>query len=301
MTHLRPRIITFTRRSDPAFFVESFRRALDAGFIDVPNPFSGKLYRVSLLPEHIILMTLWTKNPSALMPLVDELCARGISCGLLVSVTGYPRSLEADVPAPREIAQSLLKLSSKLSPDALVWRYDPIIFTGQMNSAWHLNNFSELCSIWKGNTRRVIFSLAHIDGSYSTVRRSIESACSLTGDHLMIPQSAHPDFASVRKSAITLCANLASIARNSGIDDVGICCSPKLTEDEKQIIPQSACLSRDWLSRIVPSLPQVRTRGTRKEHSLYAACSCLESVDIGINGSCNHGCVYCYANRNRNH
>jgi len=300
MKKVAPRIITFSRRSDPAFHREIFLTAIVNGYIDVPNPFSGKPYRVSLSPEDIALLTFWTKDPSSVIPLADECQKRSIPVGFFITINGYPDYIELHTPPERRCAEAVKFLASRYSPEAIFWRYDPVIFTESITESWHINNFTRLCEIFKGQTHRVIFSLAHIDGSYAGARTRLESACAKADDPLDMPRSTDPAYLQHRSRAIALFAEMRQIASGFGIDHAEVCCSPKLSEEEQKIIPQGSCLSRFFLERII-SIPEIPVRGTRKgsaSQNIYGSCGCLESVDIGSKGSCKFGCAYCYANRN---
>ncbi len=55
-------------------------------------------------------------------------------------------------------------------------------------------------------------------------------------------------------------------------------------------IPGGPCIEAARLERIFGRpVPGRRHKGQRK------ACLCDYSLDIGVNGTCGHGCVYCYA------
>jgi len=286
-----PSIITFSRRTDPAFFMEWFMDKITRGGCYVPNPFSGKPYFISLKNEDVLLLNYWTKNPAELLPFTGILRERGFAQAFFISMTGYPRWMETNTPPPEDTAHAIRTLSSMLGKESLWWRYDPIIITGRINAVWHQRNFTSLCeNIWAGNTDRVIISLAHIDGPYRKIRTTLVTACREQGDSLNMP--SYSEF-------ITLALSLRDIADSFGIS-LEICCSPEIREGDRASLKQGACLSRDYLARIIPDLPPLKSKGTRKrssEHG-YAPCGCLASRDIGATGTCTHGCVYCYANRN---
>jgi DNA repair photolyase len=300
MTEKKPVILTLSRRTDAAFHAGALLKALDAGYVDVPNPYSGKPYRVSLLPEDILLFTLWTKNPNALHDIVDELQARKIKTAMFVSITGYPSYIEKNVPAADELIASIEYLSSKLSADALWWRYDPIIISERLSVEWHVDNFAKLTDkIWKDKTHRVIFSLAHIDESYSRIRKRLVEAMKNNHDALMMPSIKDAAYDGLYRTAIKLFEKLSAIARQYGIQ-AEVCCSPKIRTEDISRISRGSCLSESYIRKIVGDMPDMKIKGTRKGSAAgigYAACTCLESRDIGIYGSCLHGCVYCYADR----
>ncbi len=283
-------IITFSRRTDPAFFMDWFMDKIEKGGCYVPNPFSGKPYLVSLAPEDVMLLNFWTKNPGAILPHVETLMRKGYRLAWFISLTGYPRCLESAVPTPERSAGAIRELRALLGKEALWWRYDPIVVTRKLDVPWHIDNFSRLCEgVWAQNTERVIISLAHVDGAYSSIRPAIEASCAGNGDALTMPDYE-------RFLELALC--LAEVARSHGIE-LEVCCSPEIEEKDRALVRQGACLSMDYLKRLMPDMPRLKTKGTRKrsaEHG-YAPCWCVESRDIGAGGTCAHGCVYCYANR----
>ncbi|MBN1532375.1 MAG: DUF1848 family protein [Spirochaetes bacterium] len=286
----RPAVITFSRRTDPAFFMDWFMDKVGQGWCMVPNPFSGKPYRVGLSPGEVLLLTFWTRDPLAVAARLGSLIEAGYRTAFFVTCTGYPRWLEAAAPDPERVRRGLAALRAMLPPRALWWRYDPIIVTGTLTPQWHRDNFTRLCdTLWAGNTGRVIVSLAHIDGPYESIRRRLVRLCQSRGDPLDMPGY---------NAFIELAAALRDTAAARGIE-LEVCCSPLIREAHRGRIRQEGCLAERYIAPLVDSMPPLRRRGTRRgSDSLgYAPCGCLESVDIGANGTCRHGCVYCYANR----
>jgi len=71
------------------------------------HPFTGRIERVSLLPEDCLAMVLWTRNPAPLFPALPDLLASGHFPLFQFTLTGYPKPLESDNP---ELALSLRRL-----------------------------------------------------------------------------------------------------------------------------------------------------------------------------------------------
>ncbi|HXY62418.1 MAG TPA: DUF1848 family protein, partial [Nitrospirota bacterium] len=69
------------------------------------------------------------------------------------------------------------------------------------------------------------------------------------------------------------------------------CCNDYLLSDE---VLKASCIDGQGLAGIFNSPMDTRPALTRKE------CACTRSADIGAYGTCAHGCVYCYANADRN-
>lgn len=288
-TMMTKRILTFSRRTDPAFYMDWYLDKLNRGECWAPNPFSGKPYRVSLRPEDVQAMTFWTKEPRAVAAGAAETLKRGIPAACFVTVTGYPRWLERNVPPADSVRDGVDELAIQLGSRAVWWRYDPVIMTSRLTADWHCENFSRLCrDVWAGRTGRVIISLAHIDGPYAFARKAIERACEAEGDPLAMP--SYGEF-------ISCAANLQNIAREYGIS-LEVCCSPKIREGDGNI-RQGRCLDPEYLAQVAGG-PFNPKKGAQRKGSAelgYAPCCCIDSRDIGSYGTCPHACVYCYARR----
>ncbi len=285
-----PSIITFSRRTDPAFFMDWFMDKIEKGFCLVPNPFSGKPYRVGLKPEEVLILSFWTRNPLIISKHLDKLQQSGYHNAFFITYTSYPAWLEPYTPEKSVVKKGLDTILKIIPPNAIWWRYDPIIITESLTIKWHTENFTRLCDeLFSGKTGRVIISLAHIDGPYVSIRRRLEKESAFQKDRLLMP--SYSQF-------IDLAHSLSVIASSRGIS-LEVCCSPKIQELDHEKIRQGGCLTRSWIEPIVTHLPNIRSKGTRKGSKTqgYGPCGCLESRDIGVNGTCRHGCVYCYANR----
>ena len=67
-------ILSVSRRTDiPAFFPRWFMRRLREGFVLARNPMNhGQVSRIALSPDAIDCIVFWTKNPSPLLPRLNE-------------------------------------------------------------------------------------------------------------------------------------------------------------------------------------------------------------------------------------
>lgn len=260
------------------------------GGCTVPNPFSHQSYFVSLVPADVHLLNFWTKAPGALIKYIEPLRDYGYKIACFISQTDYPRYLENAVPPFEDVRDAVKLLRKQLLAVQLWWRYDPLIITKRLSPAWHIRNFTRLCrDVWRGNTERVIVAHAHIDGPYKSISKVLEAVCLEHNDELVKPSY---------EEIVELASRLRNIASEWGIK-LEVCCSPAILQKDASKIAQAQCLSLEYLRRIVPDLPSLKIKHLRKrsEKHGYAACQCVESRDIGMNGTCRHGCVYCYANR----
>jgi histone acetyltransferase (RNA polymerase elongator complex component) len=89
---------------------------------------------------------------------------------------------------------------------------------------------------------------------------------------------------------IDLANELSEIAKRHGMRMFS-CCGKYLVNGR---IHKAHCIDGSVIeSLFFPDGLQYREKPTRKE------CGCTESTDIGTYDTCPHGCVYCYANANK--
>ena len=150
-------IISASRRTDiPAFYAEWMVRRLREGYCTVPNPFNrNQVSRISLRPEDVDAIVFWTRNPRPLMPYLDELDSRGYRYYFQFTILGYPREIDPKSPPAATAVEAFCELAERLGPRRVIWRYDPIVFTGITPPAFHQENFQRLAESLRGHTRRV--------------------------------------------------------------------------------------------------------------------------------------------------
>lgn len=270
-------IVSASYRTDiPTFYADWFRNRLRAGYCLVRNPYSGKPYRVSLRVEDVDGYIFWTRN---LRPFTDNLTVlRDQNTPFLVSYTinNYPRALEYSVVDARRAVEDLHVLAGR-TPGAGVWRYDPILFSSLTPPAFHRDNFAALAAQLRGAVDTVVVSMAQM---YQKTRRNLTWAAK-TYDF----QWEDPD--DVVKMA--LLGELRDIAVAEGLT-FSLCAQRHLLSDG---IADARCVDAERLTRNAGH----DIAGVLKPHR--EKCGCYESRDIGDYDTCPHGCVYCYAVRNR--
>lgn len=270
-------IISASRRTDiPKFFADRFLASVRQGFCCYPNPYSGQPVRVSLRPPDVEAMVFWSKDPAPLLPHLEELKDRGYRFGFLFTVNGYPPYLEPGVPPLEEVLETFARLSQKIGPGRVIWRYDPIILSNVTPPGYHERRFREIAERLRGLTERVIFSLV------KEYRRPGRELRRLAAQGFHFQPCLGTDLA-----ARSLIASLADIARENRLD-IRSCAEPGDLSDLG--VKPGKCLDDQWLQRTLGV--EVTSR---KDPGQRPACGCVESRDIGEYGTCRHGCVYCYA------
>jgi len=266
-------IISASRRTDiPGFYSDWFMRRLRAGSVSYPNPYSGEVHTVSLLPDDVHSIVFWSKHYAPLLPHLDELEERGYRATFHYTITGAPRELEPHVPAWQEEVKTLRDLAGRTTPGHVTWRFDPILFTDQLGAPLYLQRFQEIASSLEGAVERCAFSFATF---YAKVARQLDRAVVRYVDPPLEQKEA-------------LVEQMADIGDERGIT-LHACCWPDLVGGR---IRQSHCVDGGLLGRLFPDRPLVSERRPTRD-----GCGCYASRDIGMYDTCPYGCVYCYANQ----
>lgn len=273
-------VISASRRTDiPAFHSQWFMNRIRAGTVRVRSPFGGKIFDVPLNPEDVIAIVFWTKNAYPLMTHLKELETRGYCFSFLYTINNYPASLEPGVPDCGHTIKVVRSLREQFPSSIVRWRYDTIVLTDDFDEQWHLENFRVLCELLSPFTSECIFSFC--DYYRKTVRNM--DRC--------LPGYRRPD----ETQCLELAREMAEIASESGIT-LASCAHDFLVG---RGIVKARCIDPEMLLSVVDSenrrnaLAKLKRTPTRKD------CGCAASRDIGAYDTCSHGCVYCYANADR--
>jgi hypothetical protein len=277
-------IISASRRCDrPRFCFDWFLQRLELGYVDVTNPFNAaQIRRVSLKPEDVDCLVFWTRDPRSLLSSQLE----QYPFYTMITLTGYPKILEPNVPPAVEIIQTMKAMSEKWGRKQVIWRYDPIFFSSITDMAFHCRNFAELASRLSGSVERVIIS---VYDEYAGAKRRLSALGKELGD--VLPHSA-PD-GSLLPELKDLIAELARIAAEAGMETRS--CAE--AEDLSCLgVKPGACIDDELINDILGT-KDPRSQIGSKDKNQRRNCRCVSSVDIGSYGSCKAGCVYCYAQR----
>jgi DNA repair photolyase len=267
-------IVSASYRTDiPAFYGDWFRARLADGFVLVANPYGGPDYRVGLHPEAAEGFVFWSRNPAPFRTVLEELSAERRPFVLQFTITGYPRALEAAVPATETAVAQLRDLSARFGRRAIVWRYDPILISDLTDKSWHEANFAKMAQALAGSVDEAVVSFAQI---YAKTARHLAIAAERHGFAWRDPTDDEKR---------ELIRRLARRANEFGIDAT-ICAQPHLVAG---VARAALCIDASRLSDVAGRAITAKAKGNR------ANCACHESRDIGAYDSCPQGCAYCYA------
>lgn len=273
-------IISASYKTDiPTFYGEWFINRLRAGYCRMVNPWNrNQISRVSLELDDVDGIIFWTKNIAPFVPRLREVYDRGFRFVIQHTINNYPRALEFSVVDANRSVEHFREVAESYGPRTCVWRYDTIVMSSLTPAEYHVDNFGRLCEMLEGATDEVVVSFAHL---YQKTLRNMDLASQEFGFTWHDPDLGE------KQSLLT---ELVPIANAHGMQ-VTVCSQPDF------VVPgtkEARCIDAERLEEVSGRKIRAELRGARKE------CGCFASRDIGDYDTCPHGCVYCYAVRNRN-
>lgn len=268
-------VISASRRTDiPAFYAKWFIDKVRKGFCKVANPYNpSQIKEVSLKPEDVAAVVFWTRHAGPVRPFLGELNEMGLNYYFLYTITGYPRSFEPGLPSLEECIDDLLALGDSIGPEKVIWRYDPVFISAELNVDFHIRNFRRLAYRLSAGTKNVVITFVK---RYRHIAAELET----TGYE-------HPSFHERR----ALEERFQTIASQAGIEIKR--CGKR---DSLANVSEGKCIDEALLRDLFGlELSAAKDPGQPEE------CRCIRSVDIGRYGSCMHRCIYCYASRSFSH
>lgn len=148
-------ILNVSSRTDIIAFYEKWLiKRVEAGFVDVRNPFNPKLVnRINFSDVDLILFC--TKNP---IPILNDLNKIKIPYLFQITITPYKRDIEPNVPSKKEVIEAVRKISQAIGKENVFVRYDPIFLSEKYNIDYHIKAFNKLCMLLNGYVETIIVS-----------------------------------------------------------------------------------------------------------------------------------------------
>jgi len=244
------------------------------GYCLVPNPlFPKQITRVSLKPSEVTAIVFWTRYPAKLVPFLAELDNRGFKYYFQYTITGYGKQYEKNAPPLTDTIKCFCNISEYAGPERIIWRYDPIFFTEEMDEDYHIQNFTKLCSRLGGKCHTIVISL--LDEYSKTMAAFKKEGIGYSGNPLE------------RESIDQFLQRLAEIARKNCMQ-IQTCA--ELGDYSAIGISRGHCIDEQLIERITNLKIKYK-----KDLSQRQACGCMVSRDIGVNNTCLGRCIYCYA------
>jgi hypothetical protein len=266
-------IVSASRRTDiPACYPDWFYQRIREGFVLTRNPMRfHQVSKVDLSPEAVDGIVFWTKNPAPMMLRLDELNA--YTYYFQFTLTSYGKDIEPNVPAKSsEVIPAFQRLSDKIGPERVIWRYDPILLGGKYTVDYHLTYYHEIARRLKGYTNKCIISF--VDRYRNTERKIQTLGLEEIGDD----------------TKRRLAESLSQTARSFGMS-MGTCAEE--IDLSAYGIGHAKCIDGSLLGKL-----RGYPLSFSKDKNQRPHCGCDASVDIGMYNTCKNGCKYCYANYN---
>ena len=272
-------VISASRRTDiPMRFAPWLAQVIEQGFADVPQPYNGRVRRVSLLPEDVHSMVLWSKDFAPLLRNAGgarQALERYDQVYCHLTITGLGGSpLEPNIRPWREVARQLPKLVRFAGdPRRVSVRFDPIVHWYDGDAIRSNLALAEpvLHEVSRSGVTAVRISFATL---YAKVRKR-------RGARWYDPPLAE---------RLEIIHGLVELTRTLGLT-LYSCSQSELTQAGALA---SRCIDAELLSALHPhglAAPSGKDSGQRAE------CGCAPSVDIGSYVMrCPNRCAYCYAN-----
>ncbi|HQM36614.1 MAG TPA: DUF1848 domain-containing protein [Candidatus Marinimicrobia bacterium] len=274
-------ILSVSRRSDiPAFYGEWFLQKVREGSVTLSSPFSRRIQVVSLRPEDVSAIVFWSKNYQPFWPILKQI--KPLYSGRFLfhlTINGFRSSakilLEPGAPDTEKALKTAHLLCDEYSPEKILWRFDPIIFSNLTPPEERLEAFSKLAEQLRGLTQRCYVSFVDLYGKVKRRFSAIEASGKIQFDKPELPEQ------------VAFLESLKPIATTAGIQ-LFTCCEDAVGAAAD--LPKGHCIDAELLKRIFPDEEfPTQVRPTRPQ------CGCYISRDIGAYRTCRHACLYCYA------
>lgn len=267
-------ILSVSRRTDiPAFYSDWFFNRVKAGMYQYRNPMvPTSIYEVPLNPKNVDCIVFWTKNPLPMLERLHILDERGFRYYFTYTLNGYGADMEPNVAPLEQRIKTFQRLAKLIGKNRVIWRYDPVVLTTKYDMDFHCERFAYLASQLFDSTEKCVFSFVDLD--YKNTKEGNKQGI------VYLPFS--------KKLMVDLAAKFAEIAHKHGLR---LATCAEAIDLEKLGIEHNCCIDKSLIEDICGYKLKVG-----KDASQRKECHCVESIDMGANNTCLHGCKYCYAN-----
>ena len=307
-----PIIVSASRSTDvPAFYSRWFFNRLKKGYVMWRNPFNQQPLYVSFRDTKAIVF--WSKNPRPMFSYLEELDALGMHYYFQFTLNDYEyEKLERNVPPLAERIETFCHLSKLIGSEKVIWRVDPLIITPEtsvrnlLKKIWYTGNKI------KGLTNKLVFSFIDVMAYKKVQSNILKETTFYTKDTI---KNAEPSPAQIeelvqgiikirnRWSSEGWDIEIATCAEDIDLSSYGVnhnCCvdgqlMEKLFSDDTNFVHYLRHGKFPEHNSLIPTYALVKNTSL-KDKGQRASCGCIVSKDIGTYNTCQHGCVYCYAN-----
>lgn len=297
-----PIIISASRSTDiPAFYADWFVERWKRGYVRWKNPFNGKDLFVSFQNTRAVVF--WSKNPYPMLKHIDFLNSNVKNYYFQFTLNDYEKEgFEGNVPPLFKRIETFKTLSNSIGKEKVIWRFDPMILTDQIDVKELLNRVENIGNQLVGYTDKLVFSYADIQ-TYRKVENNLRK------ENIPYREFLHDDM-------IQFAEGLQELNKKWGFELAT--CSEKIPL-EQYGIQHNKCIDDSLMIKLFKhdaklmdflgvkpvqaglfdeESPAFSTKNL-KDKGQRELCGCIFSKDIGQYNTCPHECVYCYANTSK--
>ena len=296
-----PVIVSASRSTDiPAFYSDWFIKRWEAGYLKWTNPFNGKPLYVSFANTRAVVF--WTKNPRPMFKYLDYLDKNIPNYYFQFSLNDYDKEgYEGKVSSVESRIKTFKELSQRVGKKRVVWRFDPLILTNEIDIDELLKRVKKIGDELKDYTQKLVFSFVDI-GIYKKVQSNLNKE---QVPYIEWTPQLMDEFASKLSNLNkSWCLELGTCSEKIDLDKYNIvhnkCVDDDLMIDlfseDKELMDflgvkiEQADLFSDGE---VTKTKKLKDKGQRED------CGCIVAKDIGAYNTCPHECNYCYANASK--
>jgi len=215
---------------------------------------------------------------------LDEIDDMGINYYFQFTLNNYEKEeLEPNIPPLEKRIDTFKRLSNKIGPEKVIWRFDPLVITDLISIPHLLDRVGALMDTFAGYTEKLVFSYL-----YPTAHKKVERKLSKAGIKAK-------EFSDQEKAYIAL--QISKMANEYKLQ--AATCAEAKGLSQSGISPNK-CIDDDLIRRLFRDDEQifayVNSGRKLKDKGQRPLCQCIPSIDIGLYNTCQHFCSYCYAN-----
>ena len=226
--------------------------------------------QVNLSPDVVDCIVFWTKNPQPMINRLSQLA--GYNYYFQFTLTPYDNTIETNVPDKKCLIKTFQELSARIGRDKVIWRYDPILLTNKFDVKHHVKWFEFLANELNGHTKKCVVSFIDM---YKKTERNLKGIDLVPMSEELMKEVAH---------------HLSLISKRYNLQLEACCEDIDLTQYG---IEPGKCIDDELISKIIGKKLDIK-----KDPNQRLSCGCVQSIDIGAYNTCQHRCLYCYANFN---
>lgn len=296
-----PIIVSVSRSTDiPAFYTDWFINRWNTGYIKWTNPFNGIPLYISFKNTRCVVF--WSKNPRSIMKNLNWINQNIPNYYFQFSLNDYDKEkYEAKVPSVESRIKTFKELSQKIGKKRVIWRFDPLILTDNIDVRELLRRVKRIGDELKNHTEKLVFSFVDI-ATYKKVQNNLnkEKVPFIEWTEELMNEFAKGIYELNKSWELKLgtCSekiNLEkyNIIHNKCIDeDLMI----DLFSEDKELMDFLGVKIKE--ADLFSNGQMIKTRNL-KDKGQREDCGCVIAKDIGAYNTCPHECNYCYANTSK--